>query len=368
MATTVVRKVKDTLAQHRVSLATEYSLVQLSLQDVLAHLQTLERTNKTTPPNHPGPGGARHVSWPNSTSAASEGERIETAGMPKDDEPDKTATHQRDGDSGANAHVDPGPPNGNAVHGSPRTDCHPLFPQGNVDDFDFSYRNMESRRPPAAVSPARSPFRNKVPPTDPYRPSRPAGLQVDGNRPRGESVDEVEASLGGRIILPRHADHHQQALASRISPMDIVHLGNTHYHGGHHGYSQLTMNIVHNCGFTELNTTDVIMSYNKIIHLHTEVLAHWEHPRQYYSGPQVDRILDKGISLFPRLTMLTVDATVEFYDNLHKTSLIYLLPVLPFDCISIKMGFKALCPPGLGLPGYAIIARVLMEVLPKLLP
>jgi hypothetical protein len=132
--------------------------------------------------------------------------------------------------------------------------------------------------------------------------------------------------------------------------MDIIRLGNTHYHRGHRGYSQLTMNIVHNCGFMELNTTNVIMSYNKIIHLHTGVLAHWEHPRQYYSGPQVDRILDKGISLFPRLTTLTVDATVEFYDNLHKTSLIYLLPVLPFDCISIKMGFEALCPPGLGLP------------------
>jgi hypothetical protein len=119
VATTVVRKVKDTLAQHRESLATEYSLVQSSLQDVLARLQTLKRTNKTTPPNHPGPGGARHVSWPNSTSAASEGERIETAGTPKDDEPDEAATLQRDGDSGANAHVDPGPTNGTAVHRSP---------------------------------------------------------------------------------------------------------------------------------------------------------------------------------------------------------------------------------------------------------
>jgi hypothetical protein len=150
--------------------------------------------------------------------------------------------------------------------------------------------------------------------------------------------------------------------------MDVGCLGNTCYHGGPHGYSQLTMKIVHNCGFTKLNTNDVIMSYNEIIHLHTEVLAHWEHPRQYYLGPQVDRILDKGISTFPCLTTLRVDATVEFYDNIHKTSLIYLLPEIPFNCISIKMGFEALCPPGLGLPRYAIIAQVLMEVLPKLLP
>ena len=59
---------------------------------------------------------------------------------------------------------------------------------------------------------------------------------------------------------------------------------------------------------------------------------------------------------------------VEFYDNFHKTALIYLLPVVPFDCVSIKMGFEALCPPGLGLPRYTAIARVLMELLPCLLP
>lgn len=49
-------------------------------------------------------------------------------------------------------------------------------------------------------------------------------------------------------------------------------------------------------------------------------------------------------------------------------ALLYLLPVMPFDCINIKMGFEALCPPGLGLPRYAMIARVLMELLPRLLP
>jgi hypothetical protein len=32
------------------------------------------------------------------------------------------------------------------------------------------------------------------------------------------------------------------------------------------------------------------------------------------------------------------------------------------------MGFEALCPPELGTPKYAAIARVLLEVLPKLLP
>ena len=59
---------------------------------------------------------------------------------------------------------------------------------------------------------------------------------------------------------------------------------------------------------------------------------------------------------------------VEFYDAFHKTAIIYLLPVMPFDCISIKMGFEALCPPGLGISRYAMISRVLMELLPRLLP
>ncbi len=78
--------------------------------------------------------------------------------------------------------------------------------------------------------------------------------------------------------------------------------------------------------------------------------------------------MEKGLSLFPHLTTLTVDAAVEFYDSLHKLLLIYLLPVMPFDCISLKMGFVALCPPGLGIPCHAKIARVLMGILLRFLP
>jgi len=39
-----------------------------------------------------------------------------------------------------------------------------------------------------------------------------------------------------------------------------------------------------------------------------------------------------------------------------------------FDAINLNMGFEGLCPLGLGLPRYAEIAGVLMEVLPRLLP
>jgi hypothetical protein len=70
--------------------------------------------------------------------------------------------------------------------------------------------------------------------------------------------------------------------------------------------------------------------------------------------------------MLPCLATLDVEATVKFYDIFQKTSAIYLLPVMPFNCISIKMGFEALCPPGLGLSWYESIAQVLMELLPRL--
>jgi hypothetical protein len=118
------------------------------------------------------------------------------------------------------------------------------------------------------------------------------------------------------------------------------------------------MAIIHNCGYTELNTNNVILSYNDIVHLHGEVMENWEHPRGYYKGPQLDRITKKGLPSFPCLKALNADAAMAFYDNFQKASMIYLLPVMLFDCICIKMGFEALCLPGLRLPCYAINDRL----------
>jgi hypothetical protein len=180
--------------------------------------------------------------------------------------------------------------------------------------------------------------------------------------------DDDDASLGGIIISPRNADRRRQALAQRISPFDVARLGNARYHGGSHGYQPLTEGIIHRCGYTEINSSDVLLAYNDIIEIHSRTCDNWEHPRGHYKGPQLERILEKGIGSFPRLSTLAVEQSVEFYDAFQKTALIYLLPVMPFDCICIKMGFEALCPPGLGIPRYAMISRVLMELLPRLLP
>jgi hypothetical protein len=128
------------------------------------------------------------------------------------------------------------------------------------------------------------------------------------------------------------------------------------------------MSIVHHCGYTEIILNCVILSYNDIIHIHDYVLENWEHPRGYYKGPQLERILEKSLQSFPCLVMFDVESTVEFYNAFNKTSFLYLPPVMPFDCISIKMGYKALYLLGLGLPHYVMIAWVLMELVPCLFP
>jgi hypothetical protein len=60
-------------------------------------------------------------------------------------------------------------------------------------------------------------------------------------------------------------------------------------------------------------------------------------------------------------------AVVEFYDQLQKTLALFLLPLMLFDAINLHMRFEGLCPPGLGLPRYAEIAGVMVEVIPHLL-
>jgi hypothetical protein len=130
----------------------------------------------------------------------------------------------------------------------------------------------------------------------------------------------------------------------------------------------LTKGIIYRCGYTEINLSDILLAYNDIIEVHSRTCKNWEHPRGHYKGPQLERILEKGIGSFPRLSKLNVEHTVEFYDAFHKTAIIYLLPVMPFDCICIKMGFEALCPPGLGIPWHAMILRVLMELVNLMLP
>ena len=63
---------------------------------------------------------------------------------------------------------------------------------------------------------------------------------------------------------------------------------------GGDGYYPLTPAIIHNCGYTAINTIGVISSYNEIILVHESVMTKWV-------GPQIDRILEKGLVSLPRL-------------------------------------------------------------------
>jgi hypothetical protein len=80
----------------------------------------------------------------------------------------------------------------------------------------------------------------------------------------------------------------------------------------------------------------------------------------------VDKILQKFLSVFPRLE--STRDVVAFYDCLQEVILGYIIAIIPFDAIVLAHKFKGPCPPGLGLVKYAAMCKVLMELLPRLIP
>ena len=168
------------------------------------------------------------------------------------------------------------------------------------------------------------------------------------------------------LFPPRHIDCRRHAANARVSQFDIAALADIKYHGGDDGYYPLTPVIIHKCGYTALNTVDVISSYNEIILVHESVMTKWV--GRFTIGPQIDRTLKKGLVSLPCLQSLEVESAVEWYDTLQKTLLIYLVPITPLDCVMIKMGYEALCIPGTGLTRYPVAACILLELLPRLLP
>ncbi len=99
------------------------------------------------------------------------------------------------------------------------------------------------------------------------------------------------------------------------------------------------------------------------------MISSWSNTQSQRSGPSVERIIEKVVpTVLPKLDGLTPPDMVLFYDNLQKISSVYLLPLMPFDAINLRLGFEGLCPPGLSVHCYAEICHALMEVLPRLLP
>jgi hypothetical protein len=117
------------------------------------------------------------------------------------------------------------------------------------------------------------------------------------------------------------------------------------------GVTVLTDDLLEARGFAQVtrNVEDVMVCYNDIILAHRKIVELWYNAFSHTSGPQVDRIIQKSLSIFPRLESTKVEDVVNFYDRLQEAGLSYVIALLPFDAIVLAHGFEGLCPPGLGL-------------------
>jgi hypothetical protein len=192
---------------------------------------------------------------------------------------------------------------------------------------------------------------------------------MDHHRDRETNDDEVSyALMGGGIKSPSNVERCKQARQQGMSHYDAAALADKDYHGSVWGFDPLTIEIIKNCGYMAINSDDIILCYRDIMLLHCKTLEGWTNIRTQQSGPSVEQIMEKAMTLFEKLESITTTDLVHFYVTFQKTGSVYLLPFMPFDAVSLKLGFEGLFPPGLGIDRYAVIAAAVMEVIPRLLP
>ena len=185
------------------------------------------------------------------------------------------------------------------------------------------------------------------------------------------SDDETALLMGGRITSPRATDKERQARRLHISRHDVAGLATPAYHGGRHGVQELTLSYIHACGYSSFSPEiedDVLPCYGAIQLLHKKVRMAWTNPRTLQSGPSVERILEKGLAVFPKLRGTSAREAVTFYESLQQVSASYLLPIMPFDTICLANNYEGLFPPGLGTDAYCECCTAMLEVLPRLIP
>ena len=85
-------------------------------------------------------------------------------------------------------------------------------------------------------------------------------------------------------------------------------------------------------------------------------------------GPQVNKIIGKSLTVFPKLDSLGLDDVVNFYDCLQEVSMNCALTIMPFNPFVLSNHVEGFCPPGMGLHWYAAMCKALMELLPWLIP
>ncbi len=230
-----------------------------------------------------------------------------------------------------------------------------------TSSYSSGNRPSPTDRPPP-VEPRQARFNN---PTDcQFDDTHPSALNTSSNY-------QDSTTMGGCIKSPRPSNKERQARNRRTSLFDVAGLASADYHGGQWGKQTLDIPFIHLCGYQKISPAaaeDVLLCYRDIQQVHKKVHQGWTNPRTQISGPSVERILEKGILVFPKLTTLTAKDTVHFYDKLQELLAGYLLPLMPFDVIRLDFNFEGLFVPGLGTECYADCAAALMEVLPRLIP
>ena len=148
------------------------------------------------------------------------------------------------------------------------------------------------------------------------------------------------------------------------------------YQGPHEGMKTLSDETLEYCGYSTntYSVEDLYTVYSEIKAIHRHVAAGWYQYQGYHShdnkeeGPQVQRIVAKNLSIFPKLHSTSMPAVIEFYDKLQRLSFKYLMPLVPFNHILLHHKSFGLCIPYLGYPQYQAAAAGLLELLPHLIP
>jgi hypothetical protein len=220
---------------------------------------------------------------------------------------------------------------------------------------------------PGAFHPRRSPTRDE----EDFNTGSPGPTKFAPSPIRTHpTAADTYGLVGGPITSRRNWDKETQACSLGASRFDILRLACPAYHGGANGTPTLTDDFIQECGFTciKASANDVVVCYNNIMYVHQKVWELWFNNASNTLGPQVDRILQKSLSVFPRLTSTDTGEVVSFYDRLQEISLNHLLALIPFDAIMLQYRFEELCPPGLGVTRYGAMSKALMELLPRLIP
>jgi hypothetical protein len=178
--------------------------------------------------------------------------------------------------------------------------------------------------------------------------------------------DSDDGSVGGAVCSPQMVDCDHLTWERKSSCLDVLKLASGPYHVCYDGVRHLTEKITFNCGLTKATgyMDDASFCFQDIFCVHKRVYDGWYDPRCNSFGPNMMYIVEKALTLFPQLTIITMEATVKFYSDLQSTGINYLLPLMPFDTIYIPYGFEALCPLGLGTGWYAEVSSSFMELLP----